>query len=460
MEKGEGHMEKDTRYLFEHEKISKAMITLALPSILVSMIDLIYSTINAYFIGKLNNSAMIAAMDPCGSIMMFIESVGVCVGIGGATCLGRYLGAHKDDKVQETVRTAMTLCFLLSRIHMVIGFIVLKPFIRWQTQDEVVVHYAVQYGLISVFTVVFMVVRSTIVHLLRAVGDVKYSTVVISCSVVLNILLDPLFMFDWGLNLGVIGAALATAICNLITCVLCLVRLRSPKTAINWKLMDFHMDKRITREIMKVGVSCYARNCLPAVTSAVYSKQVFRFGTIFTAGCSVGRRAAYLLNYFIQGMVNGYLPLASYHYGAKNYKRMEDTMKWSLTVLTVYALCADTVMWIFCKPYISLFATDPEVINYGMKYLLTNMISLPAYAAYYIFTVTLQAAGKGRESMILSLARQGLIYLPIVIILPSLIRERGIYWSQPLSDFLTVIVAILLSWPLLKEIHEGAKQSY
>ena len=450
-------MEKDTTYLFEKEKISKAMMSLALPSILISIVDLIYSTINAYFVGLLNNNAMIAAMDPSTSIMMIMESVGACVGIGGASCLGRYLGAKKNEEVSETVRTAMTLCIVMSAVHMAFGFIALKPFIMWQTDDVQVINYAFQYGFISIFTVIFMVLRTTIVHLLRSVGDVKYSTVVISCSVFLNILLDPFFMFDWALGLGVIGAALATAICNLLTCILCFMRLQSGKTSIQWKLFDFHLDGKICREILRVGVSCYVRNCLPAVTAAAYSKQVFRFGTEFVAGCSVGRRASYLLNYFIQGAVNGYLPLASYHYGARNYKRLYDTMIWCLSVLTLYSVSAAALIWLFNKPYVSLFAKDPAVIDYGCKYLKAYTLALPVYAAYYVFTVSLQAAGKGKESMVLSMARQGFIYLPIILILPNILGELGIYMAQPLSDYLTVRVALFLCWPLLSEIYHGSK---
>ena len=450
-------MEKDTTYLFEKEKISKAMITLARPSILVSIVDLIYSTVNAYFVGRLNNSAMLASMDPSSSIMMFIESVGACVGIGGASCLGRYLGAKKTDKVEETVRTSMTLCFLLSIIHMVLGFLIVKPFIMWQTDDPEVIRYATQYGTVSIFTMVFMVLRSTTVHVLRAVGDVKYSTTVISGSVLLNIILDPFFMFDWGLNLGVVGAALATAICNFVTCVLCFLRLQSSRTAISWRLFDFHIDKGISREILRVGVSCYVRNCLPAVTSAFYSKQVFRFGTEFVAGCSVGRHASHLLTYFIQGAVNGYLPLASYHYGARNYRRLYDTMIWCLSVLTLYSIAAAALIWLFNKPYVGLFASDPVVIEYGCQYLKAYTLALPVYAAYYVFTVSLQAAGKGKESMILSMARQGFIYLPIILILPNLFNQTGVYLAQPLSDYLTVAAALLLCWPLLSEIYHGSK---
>ena len=142
IKKGDESMEKDTTYLFEKEKISKAMMSLALPSILVSIVDLIYSTINAYFVGQLNNTAMIAAMDPCTSLVILIDSVGACIGIGGASCLGRFLGARKNEEVRETVRTAMTLCLVLTVIHLAVGLIALKPFILWQTDDELVIHYA------------------------------------------------------------------------------------------------------------------------------------------------------------------------------------------------------------------------------------------------------------------------------------------------------------------------------
>ncbi len=451
-------MNGDSTYVFEKEKISRAMVQLAVPSILVSIVDLIYSMINQYFVGMLKNSAMIAAISTVTTIDILIESVGICVGIGGASYLGRTLGARSSsEKIYETVRTSMTLCLSLTVLHMIVGFLMLKPYVLWQTKDAEVISYSMVYGVIDIFMMLFFVIRTTTVHMLRAVGDIKYSTNVISASVLLNIVLDPILMFDWGFGLGIYGAALATAICRMITAVLCLKRLQSRKTPIYWKPFDFHMDKGIVREIMRVGLSCYVRNMLPALSSAIYNKQVFVYSTDFVAGCSIGRNASYFMNFFIQGAANGYMPFASYNYGAGNYKRLYKSIVWSLAVLTGYSLITDAVIWKFAYEYIGLFAANEASIEYGVRYILAYTLSLPIYAAYYILTISLQAAGKGKESMILSVSRQGLIYIPLVMILPIFFRENGIYYTQPLSDWITVILAVILSWHLLKEIYHGSK---
>ncbi|MBE6104453.1 MAG: hypothetical protein E7193_06125, partial [Erysipelotrichaceae bacterium] len=186
-------MSSDSTYVFEKEKISRAMVQLAVPSILVSIVDLIYSMINQYFVGMLKNSAMIAAISTVTTIDILIESVGICVGIGGASYLGRILGARSSsEKIYETVRTAMTLCLSLTALHMIIGFLMLKPYVLWQTKDAEVISYALVYGVIDIFMMLFFVIRTTTVHMLRAVGDIKYSTNVISASVLLNIILDPI----------------------------------------------------------------------------------------------------------------------------------------------------------------------------------------------------------------------------------------------------------------------------
>ena len=350
-----------------------------------------------------------------------------------------------------------TFCIGLTIIHTVIGLIILKPYLLWQTDDPEVLTYSFIYGLIDIFMMIFFVIRTTTVHLLRSVGDIHYSTNVISASVVLNIILDPILMFDWGFGLGIYGAAIATGICRILTAVMCLYRLHSHKTQLYWKPFDFHMDKNIVREILRVGASCYVRNMLPAVASAIYNKQVFIYSTDFVAGCAVGRHASYFMNFFIQGAANGYLPFASYNYGAGNYKRLYQSILWSLAVLTGYSIITDILIWNFAYEYIGLFASNEASIVYGVRYIMAYTVSLPIYAAYYIMTVSLQAAGKGKESMILSIGRQGFIYIPLIIILPMFFQENGIYYTQPLSDWLTVILAVILCWDLIKEIYHGSR---
>ncbi|MBS5002688.1 MATE family efflux transporter [Holdemania filiformis] len=254
------------------------------------------------------------------------------------------------------------------------------------------------------------------------------------------------------------GAAIASAAAQFAALVLCLRRLSSKQTVLHWKLFDFHIDWPIIREIFSVGFAVYVRNLMSSVAILVFTKVVFTYGVDFAAGCNVGKFTMYFVNFFIQGVANGYLPLASFTYGAKDYQRLWDAIVWNLKVLTGYSLIAIGLVALFAPAFVSVFTTGQAAQSYGAQYLKAYNWSLPVYSIYYIFTITLQAAGKGRESMILSLFRQGIIYVPLLLLLSRTLGETGVFYAQPGADWITVLTAVILSRSLIREIFMGKEK--
>ncbi|WP_278841728.1 MATE family efflux transporter [Holdemania filiformis] len=450
-------MKADT-YLLAHEKIGAAMIKLAVPAVMVSVISLIYELINSFFIGRLNNTAMLASISLSATLTLLISKIGEAAGIGAASYLGRQLGAKQEDAAAEIVRTTITFTAVFSVVFTVAALLLLNPYLRWQTQDPAVLGYGQAYGLIMILFAVCTSLYTACIQLFRAVGDVKYPMVVMALSVFLNILLDPFLMFDFGLGLGVVGAAIASAAAQFAALMLCLRRLLSKQTALHWKLFDFHIDWPIIREIFSVGFAVYVRNLMSSAAILVFTKVVFTYGVDFAAGCNVGKFTMYFVNFFIQGVANGYLPLASFTYGAKDYQRLWDAIVWNLKVLTGYSLIAIGLVALFAPAFVSVFTTGQAAQSYGAQYLKAYNWSLPVYSVYYIFTITLQAAGKGRESMILSLFRQGIIYVPLLLLLSRTLGQPGVFYAQPGADWITVLTAVILSRSLIREIFMGKEK--
>jgi Na+-driven multidrug efflux pump len=441
--------------LFEDDNLSRILIRLSIPSVMVSLITIIYDMIHQVYIGRLNDTAMLASTSCTVTLAIIISEIGNAIGIGGSTYLGRELGAKNAVRTKDIVKTCITLDLILSVALTSICLLIMQPYIRWQTGDPAVIAYAIPYGFISIVSSIFQVFQLTMVSLFRAAGDVRFPMRVMAVSVFITIALDPVFMFACGLK--VVGAALATATANFVAFLLCFYRLLSGRTFISWDPFTFGIDPDTARAIFNVGSSVYLRNFMGSFSMAVFTKQVFRYGTAFSAGCSVGKYALYFVNFFIQGVCNGVLPFASYTYGARDYPRLYKAVMWSFKVLTAYCLLAMLFMATRAEWFISFFTKDPQAIAYGARYLKAYNYSLLLYSAYYIITVLLQSSGRGKESMVVSLSRQGLIYVPLLIVLPRLFQENGIFFSQPVADWLTVIAAIFMSRDLLQTIWEERK---
>ncbi len=446
----------NSSYLFEKEDITKAMTKLALPAVLVSLIGLIHELIHSVFIAQLNNTAMLSSTSLSMTLVTIIMKVGEAIGIGASTHLGREMGAKNDSKAKEIVRTAVTLDVIIGLVLTAVCLVIMVPFLRWQSNNnEEVLQYAIPFGYIAVSTAIFTGLQTTLISLFRSVGDIKFPVWAMGLNVVMMLVLDPLFMF--GLKLGIVGAGISTALAGIVSCLICFNRLLKHRTMLEWKLFDFHVDRAVARAIFSVGISVYIRNFMSSFSISVYNKQVFQYGTDFAAGCNVGKYAMYFVNFFIQGVANGFLPLASYNYGARNYPRLYKALVWNLEVLTGYCVLAILFTSFFAEGFIGMFTKSPQAIVYGARYLRAYNWSLPIYSLYYIITSTLQAAGMGKQSMVLSLSRQGLIYTPLLLIMPRLWGENGIFMSQPVADWLTVIVGLIISAGLIREIWNGNK---
>lgn len=439
--------------LLETMPVSKALIKLAIPSILASMVTTIYNISDTFFIGMLHNTAMIAATTVAMPVMMLTQAFGESIGVSASSYISRELGAGRKEKVSRIVQTTMTLAWLISIVLPLLFLLFLSPLMSIFGAEGEVIGYAAQYVSILLIFSFTLIVKLVMAHLLRGEGDVRFPMIAIFCGVITNIILDPIFMFEWGLNMGVAGAALATVLAQFVSMIMLTYRIIHRASYVRWNWKSWFLDWAVVKKIASLGVAVFARQALPSVTYSGLAYQAGRYGTEFLAGVGLAKKGLNLIMFAILGFTQGFQPFAAYNYGAKLYHRLYKAIMTSLRWLLVYGFIMSIMYVLFAPQIIQIFSQQPGVIEIGKMMLYGYALSMPIVGVYNLCAVLLQSLGESRSAFFLSIARQGLYYIPIVFLLPALWGKWGIYLAQPVADYLTIITVVFLCTPLIKKIH-------
>ena len=434
--------------------VGKALWYLSLPAVLTKLVGTVHNLIDGIYVSHLNNNAMIAATTVALPVVVVAEAIGEGIGVGTASYLGRLLGAKEESKVEKLIATSMTLMFLVSTILIVLCIAFLKPLISFFTDDPMVIQYAYDYLLILVGFSIFTIAKQILAHMLRAGGDVNYPMAIIVSSVFINVILNPIFMFDFGFGLKIKGAAIATVLAEVFASLALFYRIMYKDDLIKWKLGSFALCKDSIQEIVNVGIPVFIRNSLSSLSYGLFAKSAGMFGTDFLAASGLARKGEYFSRFVIMGVAQGYQSFAAYNYGAKNKQRLLDGLKMSLKFTIGYGILMGAFFFFFPQVFMYLLTSDEILITYGTQILVGYSISIPFVAIYQIFAYNFQALGKGKLSFLSSVLRQGIVYCPLVMLLPRVLGMMGIVVVQPICDFCSAMTVLILSIPIYKEIQQ------
>lgn len=448
-------MNKENRqYILKDEPVTSALIHLSVPSILSNLVGTFHNMIDTYYVSQLKNNSMIAATTVALPISVLIYALGEGIGAGAESCIGRYMGAGKKDKVERAVSTTIALSCLLSITAALFSVTLLKPMISVFTDSIEVIEHAYQYMVIMTLGSVFVIFKQVFTHLLRSCGDVKFPMKTVFIEVAVNTILNPFFMFDFGLGLKIRGAAIATVIAQGLSTALLFYRLLHQNSELSWKVGDFRINVESMKEIVGVGSAVFIRNGLPSLSYGLFAKSAGLFGTDYVAASGLARKAEHMATFVVQGIAQGYQPFASYNFGAQNKERLMEAMKKAILFTTAYC-CITAVLFFFGpKLIMMILTTDPLLIDYGSSILKWYALGLPIIGIYQILAASFQSMGKSKLSFITSVLRQGVIYCPMMVVLPVWLRETGFMMVQPLCDWISVCITCLLARSLIREIRQ------
>lgn len=442
-------METDKRiYTLAQEKPAKAVVQMGTPLIAGMMIMVLYNLVDTFFIGRLHNDYQLAAVNLAYPVMMITTALSNMVGNGSASLISRSMGAGDKDKADHTVTVGFLLTVINSLILTALGLLFLPGIIKVLGAQANTWDYTEQYVRILLIGTIFTMSNYTFATLLRGEGSVKYSMFGMVIGTAMNILLDPIFIF--GLHLEVRGAAIATVIGNACGVFASLWFYLSGRTLLTPQRKYLKPTAEIVKEIFWVGVPATLETLLTSVAYIVLNNLAVAYGELTVAAMGIAQKIMSLGNYIYQGFGAGAQPLMGYNYGAKNFPRMMALLKSGVMVVSGVELCVMAIYGIFAPWLIGIFSDNPEVISTGATVLRTLMCILPFVGATSMSRMSFQGMGQPQYAFGITLVRQLILYIPLLLFFDHTFGFRGLIWAQPVTELITMAVSLILLTRFIK----------
>ena len=444
------HKTAEKESLLSTVQPSKAIVRLAIPATLALLAKAVYNIVDTAYIGMLHDDNALAAVGVTLPLLLIMVSIENIFAAGAAVLAGRQLGAGDKDGASRTVTTIVGFSMLIGVALCILGIVFIEPLMRAFGASDAVLPQAKDYAFWMFIAALFNLPAQSLNCAARAESSVKISSVAVITGAALNVLLDPVFMFSWGLNLGVEGASLATTISQCVTFLILMWFYLSGRSIIKVKPSSFKLSGSFLWSVVAIGIpTAVIQICLAVATSLTnIAAKPLPDSDLIIAAYGVVQRLILIGCYVVMGFMQGYQPVASYAFGAKNEERFHDSVRFALKGALLLTVLVAAVYILLSRPLISLFNRNPLVVEFG-KWLLTSQVALyPAFGLCYMMTITFQTIGSSKMGLFLSLIRQGLFYVPFILTLPKLLGITGIYFSQPAADILTILVCIFLIKPM------------
>lgn len=437
--------------LMESAPIPKVMKSLGFPAIIGMLVGAIYNLVDTLFIGMLNDTAALGAATILFPVFMLISAIGLTFGMGAASAISIKLGEKDREGASVIGSTANFSVVLVGILFSLLGIIFIEPLLRLFGATDSILHAAKRYGIVIIAGSVFQMINMTMNNMIRAEGAAKISGIAIALGAILNIILDPVFMFLF--DMGLSGAAVATVIAQAISTVFLLSFYIRGKSALHLSFRKIHPGLEIYKRIMSIGIPTLFRQVLTSFAMAMLNNAAANFGDGAIAAIGITFRIIMLPMFVLFGFSQGFQPLAGYSYGAKNFIRLKESVKYAVSWTTKFATVATLICFLGATYIISFFTDDSEVIRSGTIAMRSIVISFPFMGFQLIYSFLYQAMGRGKPTMLLAVARQGILFIPAVLILPKIFGLYGVYAAQPAADILTVVITAILAVRVNKELH-------
>ena len=422
---------------------------LAVPTILSMLVTGIYNAADTFFVGRISTQAT-AAVGLVFSVMALIQAVGFFCGQGSGSYISRLLGAGRRQEADETAATGFALSLILGVAAAIAGNLFARPVALSLGAGSTTMHDTLVYMRIILIGAPFTMAQFVINNQIRFQGSAVYAMVGLLTGAVINIGLDPLLIF--GFHMGVAGAAIATVSGQFISFLVLLIGSRQGDN-IRISLSNVRLNAHYLKEIINTGTPALMRQGLAAIATLLLNHAAGSAGSdAAIAGMSVVTRVMMLLASAMIGFGQGYQPVCGFNYGAHLYDRVKEGYFFCVKYGTIFLAGASALCLGFAPQIIRFFRNDPDVISVGAVALRAQAISLPLMATIVITNMMLQACGKGLKASIVSAARNGIFFVPLILILPRLLGLFGVEITQAVSDVLSFVLAIPFAASELKKM--------
>ncbi len=431
--------------------IPKTLLAMGIPTMIGMLINALYNLVDAYFVGGLGESQMgaISVVYPLGQVVV---GLGLLFGNGAASYISRLLGQRNKEQANKAASTALYSSLAVGVVIILLSVIFLRPILKVLGATESIMSYAVTYASIYIVSCIFNVFNVTMNNIVTSEGAAKTTMCALLIGAVLNIGLDPLFIYAF--HLGVAGAAIATAISQMVSTMVYLVYIFRKKSVFQFRIKDCTFSKEIFSEIFKIGVPTLVFQLLTSISISLINNAAGDYGDAAIAGMGVVTRLISMGSLTVFGFIKGFQPIAGYSYGARKFDRLRSAIKTSILWSTIFCVAAGLLFTLFSTTIVSQFTTgNSEMIHIGASSLRINGITFMLFGFYTVYSSLFLALGKGMAGFMLGACRQGICFIPVILILPSVWELNGILYAQPIADVLSTIVTVLMVIPLHRNLN-------
>jgi putative MATE family efflux protein len=435
--------------------IRKLLFKLSLPATIGMLVMALYNVVDTIFVGRGVGAYAIGGLSIVFPIQMFIMALGLLMGMGGASLISRSIGAGDLSKANRTYGNVLLSNIFWGIIITSVGLIYTKPILKlFGATPELMPHAATYMRIIILNATVFIFLMSSN-NILRSEGRAKTAMGSMLISAITNIILDPIFIFGFGM--GIKGAALATVIAQLTTSIYILFFFSSRKTTIDLKWKYLKPDLKIIKEIYAIGISAFFRSVGQSILIVIVNNGLGKYGgSIYIAAFGAVNRLISFAIMPLIGIAQGMQPIVGYNFGAKRFMNTLKSLKYAVIYATILATSSFILILLIPQTIMSIFSSDPQLVKIGTHIIKTIIVALPIVGFQINGAMFYQATGKAVPAFILTTSRQILFLIPLLLILPNFLQIQGILYSFPIADILSATLTFVF---LLSEI-KNIKRKY
>lgn len=448
---------QEQRYeMLTSQPVEKVIPRLAVPTIISMLISSIYNTADTFFVSQLGTSAS-GAVGIIFSAMAIIQAIAFMIGMGSGNYMARCFGAGEQEKGEKIASTGFFTGLIVGTAIMVIGLSNIEQIVMMLGSTETIKPYAVAYARYIFLAAPFMMCSFIMNNLLRLQGLAAYAMLGIASGGILNIFLDPIFIF--GLDLGTAGAAIATGLSQFTSFCILLCQCNLRKSCVSIRFCNFAPSFSMYRSIIVGGLPSLGRQGMASLATIILNLTARPYGDAAIAAMAIVSRCAMLLNSAVVGFGQGFQPVCAFSFGAHKYSRVKNAFWFCVKVSTIFLLCVSVIIFLFSGHVIELFRKgDPEVIAIGTLALRLQICTLPLGGYLTLSNMCSQSIGYGFRSTLLAMSRQGFFLIPLLLIASSLFGLLGIQMAQPISDLCTFLLTVFIMRGIFKELNALEQQ--
>lgn len=447
--------DKKKLYLFEEAPIGKAAMSMAVPTVISSLVMVIYNLADTYFVGMLNNPVENAAVSLAAPVLLAFNAVNNLFGVGSSSLMSRALGSKEYDKVRRVSAFGFYCTVFCGLMFSLLCTVARNPLLALLGTDGETFAATGQYLKWTVcFGAAPAILNVVMAYMVRSEGSTMHASIGTMSGCALNILLDPLFILPQGLGMGAAGAGLATFLSNCVAClyffILLFIKRKNTYVCINPKM--FHIKKDIIAGICGVGIPAAIQNLLNVTGMTVLNNFTSSFGADAVAAMGISQKINMVPINVALGFSQGIMPLISYNYASGNVKRMKKTLLFSVKITLSFMILVSIGFYFGAGNLTSLFMKNSAIVGYGTRFLRGLCLGIPFLCMDFLAVGVFQACGLGKKALIFAILRKIVLEIPALFILNYLFPLYGLAYAQFVAEFILAAAAVIVLWRLFKKL--------